>query len=77
MLSYLVEDLVHKNKLNEAKGVCLRHELIDFIRDETRELLADVKYDPAKDPPRVDEFGPFNKNCLSLPPHVQVEMIST
>lgn len=27
MLSYLVEDLVYKKKLNEAKGVFLRHKL--------------------------------------------------
>lgn len=36
MLSSLVEDLVFKNKLNEAKGVCLRHDLMDYVKDSIK-----------------------------------------
>ena len=32
MISYLVEDLVHKHKLNEAKGVCIRHDVESILR---------------------------------------------
>lgn len=42
MLSYLVEDLVHKGKLNEAKGVIQRHNLIDHIRPSTKDSLAHI-----------------------------------
>jgi polyhydroxyalkanoate synthesis regulator phasin len=45
MLSYLVEDLVYKGKMNEAKGVVLRHNLNEHIRPTTKESLADVVYD--------------------------------
>ena len=77
MLSYLVEDLVFKGKLNEAKGVCLRHGLMDYIREQTREILIDIIHDPAKDPVPYDEFGPLTDDkCLSLPKNVPVEWIS-
>lgn len=51
MLSYLVEDLVYRNKLNEAKGVCLRHGLIGlpYMREETAYELQNVVYDQKKD----------------------------
>lgn len=50
MLAYLVEDLVFKGKMNEAKGVVIRNNLESVLRDDARERLADVIYDPAKDP---------------------------
>ena len=34
MLAYLVEDLVFKGKLNEAKGVVIRNELETTIRPD-------------------------------------------
>lgn len=78
MLSYLVEDLVHKGKMNEAKGVCLRHNLLDMVRDDTREALNDVVYNQKKDPVPYDVFGPLSAGAfISLPSHVKVEMIST
>jgi hypothetical protein len=39
MMSFLVEDLVQKGKLNEGKGVCLRHNLFHIVREETRNKL--------------------------------------
>lgn len=32
MMSYLVEDLVHKGKVQDAYGICKRHNLFDLIR---------------------------------------------
>jgi hypothetical protein len=32
MMAYLVEDLVYKNKINEAKGIYLRHNLSHTVR---------------------------------------------
>jgi 3'-5' exonuclease len=78
MLSYLVEDLVHKGKMNEAKGVCLRHNLMDIIRPDTREQLIPVVYDQKRDPVPYDAFGPLSDGkCIEIPPGVTVEMIST
>ena len=80
MLSYLVEDLVYRNKLNEAKGVCLRHGLIGlpYMREETAYELQNVVYDQKKDPIPYDVFGPLSDGkYISLPPHVKVEWIST
>ena len=37
MLSYLVEDLAHKGKLQEAKGILLRHQVESFLRTEIKE----------------------------------------
>jgi hypothetical protein len=78
MMSFLVEDLVSKNKLNEAKGVCLRHNLFKMIKEETREKLSYIYYDPSKDPVPFDTFGPLTpEGCLSLPPTVKVEWIGS
>ncbi len=78
MMSFLVEDLVQKDKLNEAKGVCQRHDLFHIIRDETREKLVPVVYDPKKDPVPYDTFGPLTpEGCLSLPPTVKVDWVGS
>lgn len=50
MLAYLVEDLVFKGKLNEAKGVVERNDLHSTLREDVREQLADVVYDYKLDP---------------------------
>ena len=79
MLSYLVEDLVHKGKMNEAKGIYLRHKLQAKVREEVREQLDDVVYDPKKDPIPVDIYGPVSQpatDYLQLPEDLKVEMIS-
>ena len=65
MLTFLVEDLVSKGKLNEAKGVALRHNIHHRLREDTKEKLQDVQYDPKKDPPSYDVFGSLSKgDCL-------------
>lgn len=78
MLAYLVEDLVFKGKVNEAKGVVERNELFDILREDVREQLADVVYDPKKEPKLIDVFSPLSDgNCIKLPEHIKVHMIST
>lgn len=37
MLAYLVEDLVFKGKMNEAKGVVMRNDLHNTLREDVRE----------------------------------------
>lgn len=37
MLAYLVEDLVFKGKFNEAKGVVIRNNLDDVLRQDVKE----------------------------------------
>lgn len=79
MLAYMVEDIAHKGRLNEAKGVCDRHEgIFDYLREDIKEKLEDVVYDPSKDPEKYDVFGPITTEtqCIKLPDHVSVEWIS-
>jgi hypothetical protein len=39
-------------------------------------MLLDVVYDPSKEPPMPDVFGPVSEgNYISLPPQVKVEWI--
>jgi hypothetical protein len=73
MLGYLVEDLVYKNKMNEAKGLIIRHGLHSEIREETREKLADIIYDQSKDPLPYDGFAPLSKpedKFIQFPSHI-------
>ena len=70
MIAYLVEDLVHKKRFNEAKGLCIRHDVGELIRPDVKEELNDVVYDPKKDFIIDDEFGPISEpreNYLALP----------
>ena len=39
MLGYLVEDLVHNDKLTEAKGIMQRNNVENYIRQEIRDRL--------------------------------------
>lgn len=76
MLTFLVEDLVSKGKVNEAKGVSSRHDVYHRLREETKEKLKDIVYDPKNDPPSYDIFGSLSKgDCLQLPKSVTVEWI--
>lgn len=78
MLAYLVEDLVFKGKLNEAKGVVIRNDLESTLREDVREQLADVIYDPALDPKPYDVFGPLSEgDFIRLPEHIKLYHIST
>ncbi len=72
IMTFLVEDLVFKGKLNEAKGLCIRHKLFNRLKDDIREALNDVVYDPNKDPKPFDVFGPLTEDALSLPKDVDV-----
>ena len=80
MLGYLCEDLVFKGKHNEAKGLCMRHGLTTYLREETKERLNDVIYDASKEALPYDGFGPLSKpedKYMVLPAHIKVEIIAT
>jgi len=78
MLSYLAEDLAHKGKKNEALGLCIRNDLLGMIREDIKEDLADIVYDPKKEVQQVDKFGPISgDDLISLPEHVKVEWIGS
>ena len=49
MMSYLVDDLVFKGHLQDAYGICKRHNLFKMIREDTMEKLNDVVYDQSKE----------------------------
>ena len=73
MLAYLVEDLVFKGKMNEAKGVVERNNLETTLREDVMERLADIVYDPKLDPAPYDVFGPLSEgDYIKLPEHVTV-----
>lgn len=76
MLKFLTEDLVLSGKLNEAKGVAIRNNIMKILKEDTREALRNVVYDPNKEPKPYDVFGPLTKDCIYLPDDVTVEWIS-
>jgi hypothetical protein len=48
------------------------------LREDVREQLADVVFDPKKDYQPYDVFGPLSEgNYIKLPDSVKVKMIST
>lgn len=49
MMGYFVEDLAHKGKEQEAKGICTRNQVEGFIRQDIKDKLANVVYDESKD----------------------------
>jgi len=63
MLGYMVEDLAHNNKFNEAKGIMQRHGVETFIRLEVKEKLESFEYDESKDSSlyTYDEFEPLSR----------------
>lgn len=82
MLSYLAEDLAHKNKIQEAKGIYLRNQLEGFVRDDILQKINSVEYDVAQDTSlnHYDEFEQLSRpkeNYISLPRDVSVEWIGT
>jgi hypothetical protein len=77
MLSQIVEDLVFKGKLNQAKGLCIRHNLFGALKnEETKQRLSAIDYDLKNDIPSPDIFGPITKDTLILPKDVQIDIIS-
>ena len=47
-----------------------------MLKDETREKLDQIYYDPKKDPVPYDSFGPLTpEGCLTLPKTVKVEWV--
>ena len=49
MMGYFVEDLAHKGKIQEAKGILMRNQVEGYIRQDVKEKLADVIYEESKD----------------------------
>ena len=82
MLGYLVEDLNHKGKKIEAKGIMIRNKVETHVRAEVLESLQGVEYDEAKDTSlqQYDAFEPLSKPAneyIKLPDHVSVTWIGT
>jgi hypothetical protein len=49
MMGYFVEDLAHKGRIQEAKGILMRNQVEGYIRQDIKEKLADVIYEESKD----------------------------
>jgi hypothetical protein len=82
MLGYLVEDLAHNNKLNEAKGIMQRHGVESYIRIEVKERLENLDYDESQDSSLYlyDEFEPLSRpieEYIKLPDNVKLEWIGS
>jgi hypothetical protein len=60
MLAYLTDELAYKGKLNDAKGILLKHHLDEYIRADTTEKLKDHVYNADATPPFEDYFGPYS-----------------
>lgn len=63
MLIYLVEDLAHHNKVQEAKGLILRHDHIEkFLKSDLIERLGKVAYAAEQDTALLqeDSYGPLS-----------------
>jgi hypothetical protein len=43
-----------------------------MLKEETRDKLWHVYYDPKKDPVPYDVYGPLTENCMTLPPKLNV-----
>jgi len=64
MLAYLVEDLIHKGKLMEAKGIVLRNGIETYIRRGTVQAkLREITYDENQDSSLTmkDSFAPMSQ----------------
>ena len=49
----------------------MRHDLFLHLKtEETKEKLSQIEYDPQRDTPATDEFGPITKDTLVLPKDV-------
>ena len=82
MTGYLVEDLAHKNKLNEAKGIMQRNQIEEYLRPETLEQLVQYNYNQSTDTslPGPDAFEPLSRpleDYLSLPDFVKLDWIGS
>lgn len=82
MMGYFVEDLTHKGKIQEAKGILMRNQVEGYIRQDIKERLADVLYEESKDTSLQvkDSFTPMSQpieNYLQLPEEVKVNWIGT
>jgi len=82
MLGYLVEDLNHKGRKQEAKGIMIRNQVETHIRPEALASLADVVYDQSKDTSlqKQDAFEPLSRplnEYMVLPDFVKVTWIGT
>jgi hypothetical protein len=82
MLSYLAEDLAHKSKLQEAKGIFMRNQLDGFVRADMMEKIAAVEYIPQQDSSLncYDEFEQLSRpkdDYITLPSSVKVTWVGS
>ena len=82
MLSYLVDDLVHNKRDNEAMGIMTRNGLQAYVRQDTLTKLEGFVYDPSTDT-SLESEGHYGSVCqpasdyLQMPAHVKLEWIGT
>jgi hypothetical protein len=62
MMGYFVEDLAHKQKEMEAKGIMQRNGVEGYIRQDIADQLSKVQYDQSKDTSlqKIDSFAPMS-----------------
>mmetsp|Transcript_5213 Transcript_5213/g.4796 ORF Transcript_5213/g.4796 Transcript_5213/m.4796 type:complete len:138 (+) Transcript_5213:641-1054(+) len=82
MLGYVVEDLVHKGRTNEAKGITLRHELDErYINSQAWPVVKNFQYKPEEDIKiSEDKFAPQSEpieSFIQLPAHLKVTFIDS
>jgi hypothetical protein len=82
MMSYLVEDLHHKGKVQEAIGIMKRNQVETHVRSEIMEELMKVQYDEKLDTSlqKHDAFEPLSRplqDYMKLPDYVQLDWIGT
>ena len=80
VIIYLVEDLVHAKKINEALGIMKRNNVEEHVNEETKEALKNQHYNEATDKSinKHDAFEPLSKpkeNFIQLPDTCKVEWI--
>lgn len=82
MLGYLVEDLCHKGKRQEAKGIMTRNNVETHVRQDIVAELRALNYSEELDTSlqKHDVFGPLSqpvKDYCVLPDFVKVHFIAT
>lgn len=80
MVCYLIEDLSKQNKVMEAKGIALRHQVEQYLKPDVVEKLSKVPYDEKLDASlsKYDAFEPLSRpkqDYFELPKDLKIEWI--
>ena len=61
MMTYLVEELALKGKIQDAKRVCMRNGLLNHVNEGLRKKFTQMKDDMVQAERFYDYFGPLSK----------------